>query len=557
MRSLRLLLMLCCCLILLAPLAAAGQAESSAAAVREELRQRLEATSLPEALTIRRISLSSADLITPYYQQHLYQAAWIEESGLPGASAAELLVAITAVADEGLVPEQYHLKALRALASILAAKPSPTLAADLDLLLSDAFLLLGSHLLNGRVNPQTGEPLEGVAVNQEELLDALNRVVTGDDEVQTVLEELLPHQAGYRDLRAALGAYRLLADQGGWPMLPGGPNLRLGDSDHRVAALRLRLSYTGDLEEAATQGDKFDDALLASVLAFQQRHGLNPDGVVGPKTLAALNVPAAERVRQIELNLERWRWMPGDLGRRHLLVNNAAFKLALLENDEEILTMRVVVGTPYRRTPDFSGLITYLVLNPYWEIPPSITVQDILPEVRQDPAYLEQLGIRVIQGWGAEARIIDPTSINWQRLRPEAASFPYRLRQDPGPVNALGRIKFMFPNVHNVYLHDTPARELFSRVTRTFSSGCIRLEKPLELAGLLLPGTPLETVEGLEEALREGITHTAHLPEPLPVHLVYRTAWVEPNGSVQFRDDIYGRDKLLASALAGPPASNH
>jgi len=548
--------MLCCCLLLLASLAAADHAESSAAAIREELRQRLEAASLPEALTIRRIPLSSADLIPPYYQQRLYQAAWIDETGRPGTSAVELLAAIEAVAGEGLVPEQYHLKALRALASILAVKPSPTLAADLDLLLSDAFLLLGSHLLNGRVNPQTGKPVEGVAGSQKELLGALNKLVTGAAEVQTVLEELLPRQAGYRDLRTALGTYRLLADQSGWPALPGGQNLRRGDSGGRVAALRLRLRYTGELDEAATQGDKFDDALLAAVLAFQQRHGLDPDGVVGPKTLAALNVPAAERVRQIELNLERWRWMPEDLGRRHLIVNNAAFQLVLLEDDEEILTMRVVVGTPYRRTPDFSGLITYLVLNPYWEIPPSITVQDIMPEIQHDPAYLEQLGIKVIQGWGAEARIVDPASINWQRLRPAAESFPYRLRQDPGPVNALGRIKFMFPNVHNVYLHDTPARALFSRVTRTFSSGCIRLEKPLELAALLLPGTPLETVEGLEEALREGSTQTIHLLEPIPVHLVYRTAWTEPNGSVQFRNDIYGRDSLLASALAGPPASN-
>jgi L,D-transpeptidase YcbB len=547
--------MLCCCLLLLVPWAAAGQAESSAAAIREELRQRLEAASLPEALTIRRIPLSSADLIPPYYQQRLYQAAWIDQTGRPGASAVELLAAIEAVAGEGLVPEDYHLKALRALASILAARPSPTLAADLDLLLSDAFLLLGSHLLNGRVNPQTGEPVERVTGNQEELLAALNQIVTGTAEVQTVLEELLPRQAGYRDLRKALGAYRLMADQGGWPVLPGGPNLRRGDSGSQVAALRLRLGYTGELDEAATQGDKFDDALLAAVLAFQRRHGLDPDGVVGPKTLAALNVPAAERVRQIELNLERWRWMPEDLGRRHLLVNNAAFQLVLLEDDEEILTMRVVVGTPYRRTPDFSGLITYLVLNPYWEIPPSITVQDILPEIQRDPAYLEQLGIKVIQGWGAEARIVDPASINWQRLRPVAESFPYRLRQDPGPVNALGRIKFMFPNVHNVYLHDTPARALFNRVTRTFSSGCIRLEKPLELAALLLPGTPLETVEGLEEALREGITQTIYLPEPIPVHLVYRTAWAEPKGSVQFRNDIYGRDILLTSALAGPPTS--
>lgn len=551
MRIARFLFVLVCCFLFPPPLPASGAGPPVGEAIREAIRQRLEAASLPEALTVCNVCLRSTALLPGYYQQRLYEAAWMDETGRPRPPVRELVSTILAMADEGLVPGHYHLAQIQALLKALAGRPSAAVAADLDLLLTDAFLLLGSHLLNGRIDPETIDREWRVVRREGDPVRSLQEVVDGGRDVRAVLHGLLPQQAGYRDLRAALARYRGLAARGGWPPVPAGASLRFGDADSRVAALRLRLHSAGDLDDAAMHGVDFDETLLGAVLAFQQRHGLDPDGVVGPKTLAALNVTAEARVRQIELNLERWRWMPQDLGRRHVLVNTAAFLLDMVQDDEAVLSMRVVVGRPYRRTPDFSDSITYLVLNPYWEIPPSIAVRDILPQIRKDPGYLKKLGIRVFRGWGAEARALDPAAIDWQGLK--AGSFPYRLRQDPGPVNALGRIKFMFPNAHNVYLHDTPARELFLRETRSFSSGCIRLEKPMELAALLLAGTALDTVEALEEALPGRISHTVRLPAPVPVHLVYWTTWAERDGTVQFRSDIYGRDHLLALALAMAP----
>jgi murein L,D-transpeptidase YcbB/YkuD len=551
MRPFRFLLVFFCGLFFLLPSAAPGAVRPVGEAIREAIRQRLEAPGLPEALTICNVCLRSTPLLSEYYQQGLYEAAWIEEEGRPRAAARELMAAIRSAAEEGLVPAHYHLAALQdLLRRAVVGKPSAVLAADLDILLTDAFLLLGSHLLDGRVDPVTIDRQWRVVRREGDLLRTLREALAGQG-VAAALQGLLPHQEGYRSLRTALARYRDLAHRGGWPGVPAGPSLRAGDEGGRVAALRRRLAADGDPARAAAQGDAFDGTLLEAVLEFQGRHGLEADGVVGAKTLAALNVPVSARVRQIELNMERWRWMPQNLGRRHVLVNTAAFHLDMVADDESVLSMRVVVGRPYRSTPDFSGSITYLVLNPYWEIPPSIAVKDILPQIRKDSGYLQRMGIRVFRGWGAEARAVDPATIDWGRLGPR--SFPYRLRQDPGPVNALGRIKFMFPNAHNVYLHDTPSRELFLRETRSFSSGCIRLEKPMELAALLLTDTPLDTVEALEEARQGQISKTVRLPAPVPVHLVYWTAWAERDGTVRFRNDIYGRDSLLDLALSMPP----
>jgi murein L,D-transpeptidase YcbB/YkuD len=314
------------------------------------------------------------------------------------------------------------------------------------------------------------------------------------------------------------------------------------------------LAVTGELA-VTDESDLFDEALEEAVRRFQASHGLESDGAVGRGTLAALNVTAAQRVRQIEVNLERWRWLPQKLGDRYVLVNIAAFHLYVVEGGSSILDMRVVVGRPVRRTPVFSDRMTYLVFNPYWEIPELIAVQDIVPQVRRDLSYLAQMGIKVYQGWGAKAREIDPATINWatEWAVPGPKKFPYRLRQEPGPSNALGRIKFMLPNDHDVYLHDTPARNLFRKEARTFSSGCIRIEKPLELAEYLLQNTPLAAREALEAALASDHNRIVSLPSPLPVHLLYWTSWVDTEGVTHFRQDIYGRDEPLRLALDQPP----
>ncbi len=280
---------------------------------------------------------------------------------------------------------------------------------------------------------------------------------------------------------------------------------------------------------------------------FQARHGLAADGVVGAKTLAALNVPVAERMEQIELNLERWRWLPRDLGSRLVVVNIAGFELAAVDEDGRSLEMRVAVGRSYRRTPVFSDEIRYLVFNPSWEVPATLAVRDKLPEIRQDPGYLEQQGFVVLRGWGEDQREVDPDEVDWASLGP--GNFPYRLRQSPGPLNALGRVKFMFPNRFNVYLHDTPDREVFARSERDVSSGCIRLEKPMELAEWLLAGSARWDRQMIDRVVAAGDETVASLERPVPVHLLYWTAWADDAGVVQFRRDIYGRDAALGAVL--------
>ncbi len=258
-------------------------------------------------------------------------------------------------------------------------------------------------------------------------------------------------------------------------------------------------------------------------------------------------MPVEDRIRQLEVNLERWRWLPQDLGRRHILINIANFQLDIIENGETLKSMRVVVGKSYRRTPVFSHKRTYLVLSPYWHVPHNIAVHDKLPLIQKDSNYLVEQRIRVFDGWGANAQEIDPRTVDWAQV--DARTFAFRLRQDPGPWNALGGIKFMFPNRFNVYLHDTPSKELFGKTSRTFSSGCIRVEKPIDFAEYVLQGDSQWTREKIVSAMNTDVEQTIQLPEPITVHVLYWTAWVDENRTIQFRRDIYGRDELLARAL--------
>jgi murein L,D-transpeptidase YcbB/YkuD len=315
--------------------------------------------------------------------------------------------------------------------------------------------------------------------------------------------------------------------------------------------LRKRLAASGDLSPGLARGEDFDDALDRAVRRFQEHSGLEVDGIVGRNTLAALNRTALERLHQIEVNMERWRWLPRDLGDRFIRVNIASFEVDLFEAGEHLMNMRAVVGKDYRRTPVFSDTMTYLVVNPHWNMPHTIAVEDKLPLIKKDPGYLADNNMELLRGWGAEAVAEDPLSVDWSTVTAE--NFRWRLRQAPGPDNALGRIKFMFPNKFNVYLHDTPSRALFGSNVRALSSGCIRLEKPVELAEYLLRADPKWTRPALLAAIEEGVEQTVRLPEPIPVHLLYCTTWVDENGTVHFRDDIYGRDRIVEDALKESP----
>ncbi|MCG6923538.1 MAG: L,D-transpeptidase family protein [Acidobacteria bacterium] len=520
--------------------------------VQELLRNRIEAAGAPPRIVVAGELIHCSTVLPRFYERRLFRLAWSDVRG-PLPQASGLVTALRVATREGLDPAAYHLDRLEALLAgrseeRLTPGPSPSFRVDLDLLLSDAFLLHASHLLSGRVEPTTFDPQWHVErspdVDFVELLEqALRSGVVGP-----AFEGLLPAHPGYGRLRELLARYRRIERDGSWPHVADGEKLQRGDQGPRVEQTRRRLEVTGDLGPSRQiPPDIFDATLEDAVTRFQQRHGLEADGVVGRETLAALNVPISERVRQIELNLERWRWLPRELGRRHIVVNIPGFELEVVEGDDVVLEMRVVVGKPYRRTPVFSAEMSYLVFSPYWHVPPSIAANDIVPAVRKDPQYLAQKGIQVFLGSGGETDALDPASIDWAEL--SGQNLPYRFRQLPGPQNALGGVKFMFPNPYSVYLHDTPSRELFQRPDRTFSSGCIRLQRPLELAEYLLRGAPDWDAESIRAAARAGHERTVRLAERIPVHLQYWTAWADRSGGAHFRRDVYGRDRLLDAAL--------
>ena len=424
-------------------------------------------------------------------------------------------------------------------------------ATDLELLLTDAFLIYGAHLLAGKVNPETFDPGWHARRKVADLAEKLEDALTSGS-IEKTLQSFLPQQPGYEALKEALAHYKVLLVEEGWGRIPDGSKLQKGDRNERVALVRKRLLGTEQTAHLTSdEEDLFDEALEQAVRQFQELHGLDVDGVIGPATLAAMNVPLEDRIRQIELNMERWRWLPQDLGTRYILVNIPQFALTVMEKSETVMRMKVIVGKKYRRTPVFSDRMTYLVLSPFWNVPPKIAVKDKLPIIRKDPEYLTREHFRVFQGRGTKAEEIDPVTIDWSKLTPD--NFPYRLRQDPGPGNALGPVKFMFPNKFNVYLHGTSSPELFKQNVRTLSSGCIRIEKPIDLAVYLLQDDPDWTQQRILEVIEKNEEQTVQLKNPLPVHLQYWTAWVDDNKQVNFREDIYGRDKLLSEALSKKP----
>ena len=520
----------------------------------ERLRRRLEAPTESGALVIGDQPLFCAESIQRFYQQRRYALAW-SQGREPIAQADSLLAAVRTADRDGLDPLDYHLVPAQALlgrASRALDLADPTLV-DLDLLLTDTFLLFATHCLSGHLDPASIDP-EWVANRRSSSLPDILESALAANNVGATLRALLPPQVGYTRLRTQLQELRKLRDLGGWPLVPGGEVLKPGASGPRVVSLASRMWNIKEPDPAPGSGGAFfDEELAAGARLFQQRHGLDVDGVVGPATLAALNVSVEDRIAQVIVNLERWRWLPQDLGRQHVLVNIADQRLRVYVEGRPILESAVIVGRAQRRTPVFSGQITYLVFRPYWEVPPSLAVQDKLPILRADPQRMVDQGFEIFRGWGENEKEIDPLAVDWTRVG--ASSFPYRLRQRPGPQNALGSIKFMFPNKYNVYLHDTPARELFDRSSRTFSSGCIRVQRSADLALTLLADQPRWTAQAVEAAMNTGHNQTVRLHSPWLVHLEYWTAWVESDGTAHYRNDVYGRDaRVLAALRMAPPA---
>jgi murein L,D-transpeptidase YcbB/YkuD len=451
---------------------------------------------------------------------------------------------LTRAHEDGLLPGEYHLDEILQNIDLVGHDAFQSV----ELMLTDGVLRYIRHLRTGRLEPQTVDPewhISRPAVDPVVLLSA----VTESPSVHDALRQLSPSQAGYLRLKKLLRDYRTLDSNGGWPVVPPGKVLERGSLGQRVQLLRHRLILSGDLaNDNYGTAFHFDANVEAAVRDFQARHGLEEDGIVGSKTLTALNVPVSERIQQILVNMERWRWMPDELGDRYLLVNMAGFELHAVENGEVVMDMRVIIGRPYRSTPAFASEMNHLVFNPYWNVPHKLAILDLLPKQQANPDYLKERGFRVYASWEPGAEELDPADIDWSAFTP--INFPYRLRQDPGESNSLGRIKFMLPNPYAVYLHDTPSRQLFQRPVRTFSSGCIRVEEPVQLANFVLENGENAVTIDVQEEIDNGEHHTRSLPRPLSVYLLYLTAWVDDQGRAQFRNDIYGRDVLVKRAWA-------
>jgi murein L,D-transpeptidase YcbB/YkuD len=365
------------------------------------------------------------------------------------------------------------------------------------------------------------------------------------------LVDLAPKHALYQQLKGALRGYETLADAG-WPTIPAGESLRPGEQNDRVPVLRARLAATGEFAGDPTdKSTLYDPVLVAAVQQFQTKHGLKPDGIVGRGTVAMLNRQGADRMDKIVASMERLRWLPDDLGPDHLMINIAAFSMDVVADGKPVRSMNVVVGETDKQTPLFNSALTYLEFNPTWTVPPSIAAKEYLPKLRNNPSYLSSRNYKLFSGWSGSAREMSGDYVDWESVGPGAMR-NLRIRQEPGPGNALGKVKFMMANNWSVYLHDTPSKSYFQRANRALSHGCVRLADPIWLADYLLAKSPDWTPERRERVMGSWTPTTRiNLPSPMPLYIVYQTAWIDSSGEVAFRDDIYGIDAKVIAALKG------
>jgi len=477
-----------------------------------------------------------------FYEGRDFQPLW---SGSPDAMARrEALLAVLQRADsEGLVPLDYlHAVPPQTSGEDLVAQARAELQTSVILLRYIRDLKWGRSWL-----VQFDPSLYRVerAEDWTQILDAAARTA----DLERFLQAQAPESQTYLNLKDALFRYQAFASGPPLEPVPTGNAIRPGSRDPRIPLVRARLEGIGATSPyRGTEPDRdlYDAELGSAVEALQRRFGLTADGIIGRATLRAINRAPAQLAETISLNMERLRWMPEAPGERYVRVNIAAFSLLAVDGSET-LEMRAIVGTPYRMTPVFSDRIRYLEFNPYWTVPRRIVVEDLLPKIRNSPGYLQSQNIRIFDGWDENAVELRPEDVDWQAVR--RGSVPYRFRQEPGPHNALGRVKFMFPNKYDVYIHDTPSRALFQQDSRPFSSGCIRVERPLELAAFLLRHEAAWNVQKLQALIDSGVTSRVYLAENVPVHLTYETAWPDTEGQIHFREDIYGRDRILAEAV--------
>ena len=480
-----------------------------------------------------------------FYDQRYHRSIWFD--GDQFKKDPEVLIAeIKDSYGEGLKPADYHLDFIEN-----SVKDPDLFTADslgkkalLEILLTNAYLSLASDYLNGKIDP---EIIIEDYNHQDDNLEAqkLLKLLVDEEKLAQILETQLPTSSNYTQLRDKLYLYRDSGKIKEWPQINTDETLALEAEGRAVAQLVENLSARAYLNlKSLDNRDYFNQRVKRSVVRFQLDNGLNADGIVGRKTRKALNIPLEQRIKQIIVNMERWRWLPENLGSRYIYVNIADYNLKLYENNQLKMEMKTIVGQEQRSTPVFSDEIDYLVLNPYWYVPKSIAVKDKLPIIKEDYKYLQENNYSLFQYTGNNnLKEIDPAEVDWSEI--DKDNFNYLLRQNPGDENALGRVKFMFPNRFSIYLHDTPSKYLFSETERGFSSGCIRIEKPVDLAEYLLKDQEKWDRQAIEAEMKKDKEKTVYLNNPIKIYLQYNTVWVDSLGNLNFREDIYGRDQKI------------
>ncbi len=495
-------------------------------------------------------------------------AAFAEEAQPAPAFASErdekgLIEAIRGSADHGLDPSWYHIEEIERLGAEIksvSGEDRARIAAERDALMSDAFLKLASHLDAGVENPYFSNANQRRPESGSDLKALLAQAVERHD-VKGTLEGLAPQTAEYRQLMAALKKTRKWAAETVWPKVPekGARKIESGQRDPRIPAVRARLEAEGFLKRprisgeaslsgAVLQEDLYDDELVQAVLGFQEKYGLGADGVIGRWTLAAMNVEPPFRLCQIKVNLDRLRALKHVITtERYAMVNVPDFSLTIYEGGAPIKQMKVITGMLDRKSPLMSDNIRFIVFSPKWHVPRSIAVKDKLPKIKKDPSYIRKMGMRLFTVGETGMEEVEPESIDWESV--DSSSFSYRLVQEARDDNALGRVKFMFPNRHDVYLHDTPTKSLFDSGVRVFSSGCIRISDPIWFAEYLLKDKDGWGRERIDSAMKRGSPMDVSLTEPMPIHILYVTARADANGDPIFRHDVYGFDRALSKKL--------
>ena len=475
--------------------------------------------------------------VRAFYTHRDSDPAWVDNRR-PTPKAAHALAVLNTAREHGFEAADYAAPELLTMSERIESidKASPERlqqVAEFDVRLTAALLSFGRDVALGRPHDANRKSQRKAPDYVRALLNAVN----GD--VEKWAEAMRPPHPEYAALQKALDALHGQREKGGWVRVPA--TLKPGASGPAVTALRQRLAMSGQFKGEPAASAAYDDGVVTAVKAFQELHAIKATGVVDRQTLAAINVPLETRMRQVAINLQRWRSMPDDLGERHFLVNVPHFHLIAREDGKPVLDIRVVVGTNENKTPLFSDEMESVVFSPYWNIPESIAQGETLPAMARDPSYLARQNIEILRVSSSGSQPVSPDEVDWND--PEALE-AYAFRQRPGSGNALGLVKFLFPNQHNVYLHDTPADNLFGKPTRAFSHGCVRVEEPEALAKYVLRDYPEWDDESIGAAMHAGIEQHVKLKERIPVHIVYFTAWVDENGGLHFQPDIYGYDKL-------------